>query len=474
MIDLPAWSSYKAIELLLLMLFVAINASWISLLIVSFRPYFCIPIICYTDKKKTKTKKIMYVSDNNTINNASAASAAYRNNNNAHYPFISIIIPARNEQDNIESCLLSLLSQSYPNFEIIAVDDNSTDDTLKIMKEVKNATEPKSMVKIISLTDKPKDWNGKAWASQQGYLQSHGSILLFTDADTFYSNKDTILLTVLYMQKENLDVLTGIPLIKLLDFWSKITMPLWDNFSIILGLNPGAVNDPKSNVAYLMGSFFIIHRNVLEDIGAFRPVRQVIHEDAALGAHIKKAGYNMKIVGIDSMVSALWPRDVQTLWHCIRRTFAPMSNLKLIINLLALFFMALFPFLILPYDTLLWFSSSHVALQQQQQQQLFNNPVAMITSSSSSSSSSSILPLFANDDFMISYLLLFLNISSCLIVIIATAIKGARKHRITSAYSLLVWLGAIFLMTAYIRNAFPFMISPQTKSVLWKGRKLIL
>ena len=133
--------------------------------------------------------------------------------------------------------------------------------------------------------------------------------------------------------------------------------------------------------------------------------------------------------------------------------------------------MALFPFLILPYDTLLWFSSSHLALQQQQQeqQQLFKNPVAMITSSSSS-----ILPLFANDDFMISYLLLFLNISSCLIVIIATAIKCTRKHRITPAYSLLVWLGAIFLMTAYIRNAFLFLISPQTKSVLWKGRKLIL
>ena len=162
MIDLPAWSSYKAIELLLLMLFVAINASWISLLIVSFRPYFCIPIIYRTEKKKTKTKKIMYVSDNNTINNASAAASSSYSNNNAHYPFISIIIPARNEQDNIESCLLSLLSQSYPNFEIIAVDDNSTDDTLKIMKEVKNATEPKSMVKITSLTDKPKDWNGKA------------------------------------------------------------------------------------------------------------------------------------------------------------------------------------------------------------------------------------------------------------------------------------------------------------------------
>ena len=65
------------------------------------------------------------------------------------------------------------------------------------------------------MTHKPDNWTGKTWALQQGYLQSSGSILLFTDADTYYSSKDTILLTISYMQIQNLDVLSGMPSIDL-------------------------------------------------------------------------------------------------------------------------------------------------------------------------------------------------------------------------------------------------------------------
>jgi chlorobactene glucosyltransferase len=126
------------------------------------------------------------------------------------YPFVSVVVPARNEQGNIEKCILSLLAQNYPNFEVIVIDDNSTDDTLKIMKEIEKKVLPKNRLKIISLIHKPDNWTGKTWASQQGYLQSSGSILLFTDADTNYNSKDTILLTISYMQKQKLDVLTGI------------------------------------------------------------------------------------------------------------------------------------------------------------------------------------------------------------------------------------------------------------------------
>jgi chlorobactene glucosyltransferase len=128
-------------------------------------------------------------------------------------PFVSIIVPARNEQDNIERCILSLLAQDYPSFEIIVVNDNSTDKTLRIVQDVKSRVRglredsslPMHRLKIITVTEKPEKWTGKTWASEQAYLQSAGNVLLFTDADTYYMNKDTISQAVSYMQKENLD-----------------------------------------------------------------------------------------------------------------------------------------------------------------------------------------------------------------------------------------------------------------------------
>ena len=82
------------------------------------------------------------------------------------------------------------VDQDYPSFEIIVIDDNSTDNTLQIMKKIKeNNTNclKANELKIISLDDKPSGWTGKAWASHQGYLHAQRKILLFTDADTFFS-----------------------------------------------------------------------------------------------------------------------------------------------------------------------------------------------------------------------------------------------------------------------------------------------
>jgi chlorobactene glucosyltransferase len=368
-----------------------------------------------------------------------------------HLPFVSIIVPARNEQDNIERCLLSLLHQDYPNFEVIVVDDNSTDNSLKIIQEIKGRIRgsgedkplPRDRLKIISLTEKPDKWTGKTWASEQGYLHSSGNILLFTDADTCYMSRDAILQTVSYMLKQNLDVLTGLPLIELRDFWSKITMPLWNHFSILLGANTGAMNDPKTKVAYIVGGFFLISKKVLEEIGTFQSVRNAIHEDAELGSRVKNAGYSIRIVRIDNGVSGLWSRDLQTLWYGIKRTFVPMNKWKVLASLITVFFMALLPFLLLPYNLLLAIDMSSSQLswisdisKQGPQQQL-------------------------------TLLSFYLNLTSCIIIIISTAVKDIKKYRMTPTYSLLSFLGAGFIIISYIAN----MISLFTKqSISWRGR----
>ena len=215
---------------------------------------------------------------------------------NSNLPFVSIVIPARNEEKYIDRCIKSLLNQDYPRFEIIVIDDNSTDGTSKILKNIKDNKSSKAeaestlsidRLKIITLKDKPDGWTGKTWASQQGFLESKGEILLFTDADTYYSKRDIISQAVLYLQREKLDVLTGIPTSeKLTNFWSKITIPMWDFISILFGVGSVAeVNNPKSKIAYLTGSFFLIKRKVFVNVGTFESVHDAIQEDKALGYH---------------------------------------------------------------------------------------------------------------------------------------------------------------------------------------------
>jgi chlorobactene glucosyltransferase len=306
------------------------------LYLISLRSSLLIPIIKPNEENGFCIKKLklnynnnnvpLPYSSNNCINNIKDKKAGnvnpikYKLNN---LPFVSIIVPARNEEEHIERCLLSLLSQEYPYFEIIAIDDSSTDGTLKIMHDIKDKTNKKKKIglptdklKIISLKDKPENWTGKTWASQQGYLQSKGNVLLFTDADTNYVRRDVILQTVLYMQKHGLDVLTGVfSPEKLSNFWSKIMIPLWDSVSVLPGVGSPDVNNPKSKIAYVMGSYFLIKRKVFVDIGTFNSVCQEIQEDKALVILIKKSGYKIKLVKLNETMYTIWADDLITLWH---------------------------------------------------------------------------------------------------------------------------------------------------------------
>jgi chlorobactene glucosyltransferase len=371
------------------------------------------------------------------------------NNNNNNYkkealPFVSIIVPARNEQDNIERCLVSLMKQSYPttNVEIIVVDDNSTDNTLIRMKKVQQKY---PRLKIIELKDKPDDWTGKTWASEKGYFKSRYDILLFVDADCYYE-KNCLLSAISYMLEEEIDVITGFPFIELRDFWSKISMPLWKFMSITFGKNASNVNDPKSKVAYLMGCFFMIKRNVFENVGTFRSVRNAIQEDEALGIRIKQSGYKLRLVQMNNLIHALWSRDLSTLWHGIGRTIDPMilkEKRNVIINFFAIFFMITLPFVILlPYTII----------------SLFYN-----------------IDIINNNDFYYYCGILILNLIIFCMAIIGITLKSIETYKISPLYILLYPLGSNFLVIAYLAHIIPLLLlsigkNSSKKTIEWKGR----
>ena len=450
-------------DLLVLSLFIVICILWMYIFVMYFRSRSCTPrinsnrfhtAIKSTDKSHLKGTKMVSPSAHNSL------------------PFVSVIVPARNEEKHIHRCLLSLLAQDYPNFEIIVIDDNSTDNTLKAIEDIKKGRSKihririekrrllsaEDKLKILSLTDKPQGWAGKTWASEQGYLHSKGSILLFTDGDTHYGRKDVISLTLSYMHKQNLDVLTGIPYMgKVHDFWSRTILPLWTLVSILFGVNNTAdVNNPKSKFAYLMGSFFIIKRKVFKDIGTFESVREALQEDKALGIRIKRRGYNMKIVRLNGMISAIGSRgDIFALWHFIGRTLAPLvvkNKVKVVANLLIIFLVSFLPFITLP------FTSFSIVREQTFFQALTHSLLKLPPS----------LPEFNHHHWILS-----INIICCLIAIIATAIVGFKEYRLPPTYSLLCFFAAIFLIVAFAYNILPLLVFNKTRPIIWRGRKYI-
>jgi chlorobactene glucosyltransferase len=412
---------------------------WVYLITVGLRSHFCTPLIKKSDKI--------------TLDNCSSLQL----------PFLSIIVPARNEEENIEKCLLSLISQDYPSFEIIAVDDNSTDTTLAIMKKIKSSLDDEKRLKVISLRTKPEGWTGKTWASQQGYMQSRGDILLFTDADSYYKSKDAVMLTVMQMWQEKLDVLTGVPYFPLQDFWSKVVMPVWNLYSEIFGSGIADVNKPKSKVAFVMGSFFMIRRQVFEAIGTYQHVRHEIQEDKAIGAILKRNHYNIRMFKVDHIVSALLSRDRITLWHVIRRTIVPMaigSRWRVVQHMFIFFFMIVMPFALLPYTIILSHSTlnyyslqSVLPLQYFYKLEHYPGLISSVVQGAVSTAS-----------------LIFINVFLCLLIITAPAVKGFSKYRLPPYYAIASIAGAVFLIAVYAYSIIPFLIGHNIQPISWRGR----
>jgi len=234
-------------------------------------------------------------------------------------PKVSIILPARNEEEFIGKCLDSLIKQDYENYEIIVIDDSSDDATGKIISEY---AEKYSKIIPVSARPKPEGWMGKNWACMEGYRMATGELLLFTDADTNHS-KNIISLAVAHLFSFNLDALSVIPKMLTFDFWTKITLPMISTFlhTRFSALN---VNNPSKKTGYFFGSFYILKKKTYEEIGMHEGVKQEIIEDGALGKKVKESGYKIKMVRGEHLIDAVWARDKSTLWNALKRLMVPL------------------------------------------------------------------------------------------------------------------------------------------------------
>ncbi|MGZ5472101.1 MAG: glycosyltransferase [Nitrososphaeraceae archaeon] len=265
-------------------------------------------------------------------------------NINKTFPMVSIIVPARNEERYIRKCVDSLVKQDYHDFEIILVNDESSDKTLEIMNEYQNSY---STIKVLNVNRPDDDWTGKNWACYQGYLNSKGDLLLFTDADSYHS-ENTMSLVVQNIKHYRLDAITVMPRLLCNDFFTKVTLPLLTIF-MHTRFSPLKVNDAKSKLGYFFGSYFLIKRDTYEKVGSHASVKHEIIEDGALGKKVKEGNFKMRMVRGESYVQTIWARNASELSKAIDRLVIPMfmeNRLKLTLLSIVLFFLLIFPFLI--------------------------------------------------------------------------------------------------------------------------------
>jgi glycosyltransferase involved in cell wall biosynthesis len=199
-------------------------------------------------------------------------------------PTVSIIVPARNEEASLKACLDSLVSQAGIDFEIIVVDDGSTDCTRAIAESIPG-------VKVIDPSPLPDGWTGKNNAVVAGARVAGGEWLLFTDADTVHK-AGSLAKAVAEARKQKADLLSYSPEQEVHSFWERAVMPVIFA-ELARKYPPSRSSDPSSKLAAANGQYLLVSRAAYDGVGGHAAVASSLLEDVALAQKIKAAGYRI-------------------------------------------------------------------------------------------------------------------------------------------------------------------------------------
>jgi cellulose synthase/poly-beta-1,6-N-acetylglucosamine synthase-like glycosyltransferase len=198
-------------------------------------------------------------------------------------PTVSIIVPARNEEASLKNCLASLIAQTGIPFEIIVVDDHSTDHTRAIASSF-----PQQTVRVIEAPPLPPGWTGKNNAVTSGARIARGSWLLFTDADTVHL-PGSLARSVNEARQQNAVMLSYSPEQIVKGFWEKAVMPVIFA-ELAATFRPKEVIDPNSPAAAANGQYILITREAYDAVGGHAAIAGTLLEDVALASLVKRSG----------------------------------------------------------------------------------------------------------------------------------------------------------------------------------------
>ncbi len=259
-------------------------------------------------------------------------------------PRVSIIVPACNEEADIEATLTRLLALDYDNYEVIAVDDRSCDRTGEIMERIAAAAPP-GRLKVIRIAELPAGWMGKPHAMWSAAKQATGDWLLFTDADVLFKS-DALRRALAYAVAEGADHLVLFPRMIMKRPGEKMMIAFFQTL-FVFGHRPWKVADPETKDHIGVGAFNLVRRQVYEAVGTYAALRFEVLDDMKLGKVVKNAGYAQRNVFGADLISIRWAKGAMGVVDNLTKNFFALMSFqwpRALASCFALAFLNLMPF----------------------------------------------------------------------------------------------------------------------------------
>lgn len=230
----------------------------------------------------------------------------------APLPLLSIVVPARDEERSVERCVRSLLAQEWVDFEVIVIDDRSTDATPQILERLARED---SRLRVVRGNPLPPGWVGKPWALAQGERLARGSWLLFTDADSVHEPRGAA--SMLWLAtRAGVDAASIATHQELGTFWERAVLPSILGMILFVGGPLGAINDPAKPLhALANGQYILVSREAYDALGGHAALRSEIVEDVAFARRLKEDGrFRYLLVGGGRIASVRMYRSLGEIW----------------------------------------------------------------------------------------------------------------------------------------------------------------
>lgn len=247
-------------------------------------------------------------------------------------PSLTVVVPARNEAENITSTLNCLLDQQYANLRILAIDDRSTDKTGAIMDNF--AARYPEHITAIHIDYLPEGWLGKTFALEVGTRNSSSEYLLFTDADVLFS-PSSLRRALAFAATTQADHVVVMPTPEVKGRGEGLVL----SFFSVLGMwitRPWRVSDPQARHDVVgVGAFNLVRRQALEVLGGWEPQRLAVVEDVTLGRRMKAAGLRQRVAFGPELVLVHWARGARGIVRGLTKNLFASVNFSAIQMLVA-------------------------------------------------------------------------------------------------------------------------------------------